>query len=120
MSFYDELALDADLLLQEFGAPATLTRTTLGPRDPATGTAGSVTVSADVRAAVFDYATRLVDGTLIQLGDKQALLSVVGLTLVPAPSDVFAWQGLTYQVVRVVQTAPAGQAVLYDMQVRRA
>lgn len=119
MSFYDELAATAEELLAEFGAAATLSRSTPGAYDPATGTDTPATTTTQCRAAVFDYATRLVDGTLVRQGDRQAFVSVLGLTFEPQPSDTMLWGGVTYTVVRVTQTAPSGQAVLYELQVRR-
>lgn len=117
MAFYDEMAGTAAELLTEFGATSTLTRVTTGEYDPATGTAATTTETEDVKAAVFDYPAQLVDGLVIQRGDKRVIAEVK--TLVPQAVDKFTWQGEVYQIVNVKALAPAGVGVLNTLQVRK-
>ena len=117
MSFdYAEIALDADELLQEFGAAATITIYGGG-----TYTGGAVTPSQTVipvTACVFGYPAHLIDGTHVQQGDEQALVSAVGLT-VPKAGDRFTWQGVARTIISVKPTAPNGTLVLCELQVRK-
>ena len=112
---YDDLALLADSLLKEFGQPVTIRHTVPGEYDPEIGGASSVTTNSVGVGAVFDYGSKLVDGTLILIGDKQLLLSPVGVG-VPVPGDlVIIDAGInagTWSIVPPVKTtAPAGVEV---------
>ncbi|MBS0227672.1 MAG: hypothetical protein JSS23_03135 [Proteobacteria bacterium] len=118
MSFYGDLAADADSLLKEFGAAGTITRKEQsGEYDPATGNYTEAIASQDVTALVIDYPQRLIDNTTVLQGDKQVYVSAVGL-ITPKPTDRLAWQGRDYTVVNVKDLAPAGLSVLVELQVR--
>lgn len=114
---YASTAATADRLLKRFGARVEMSRTVPGVYDPATGTAHVTTTEQTVTAAVFDYQQRYVDGTKILAGDRQCFLSAVGVTE-PLQGDTFAWDGKSMVVVAVKKLAPAGLAVLYELQVR--
>lgn len=118
-AFYDDIAAVADELLTEFGQVCTLSATTTGDYDPATGGASTTTTSQAVTAAVFDYPQRFIDGTLILTGDKRVLVSPTGLTSDPKPGDVLNAAGTDYNVVNAKGIAPAGIAVLWILQVRK-
>jgi hypothetical protein len=118
VSFYSDLAADANALIVEFGASASLARVTPGVYDPATGTTTPTEVVQPVRAVVFDYDRKAIDGTLILQGDKQAYMSAVGVTP-PAAGDVLTWQGSPYNVIAVKPLAPAGVDTLHELQVRK-
>lgn len=121
MSFdYDSVALDADDLLHEFGQAGVLGSVTDGAYNPGTGEAGPASTAHPVTAAIFAYPQRFVDGTLIRVGDKRALVSPVGLTVDPKPGDTLTdAAGVLYQVIDAKATAPAGQVVLWTLQVRK-
>jgi hypothetical protein len=73
-----------------------------------------------VTAAIFAYPQRYIDGTLIRVGDKRALVSPVGLTVDPKPGDTLTdAAGAQFQVVDAKVTEPAGTAVLWTLQVRK-
>ena len=114
---YANTASTADRLLKRFGTTTQLTREEVGAYDPATGAAPVTTTEQDVTAAVFDYPQRYVDGTKILAGDRQCFLSAVGI-FEPKQGDRFAWDGQSMVVVAVKKLAPAGLAVLYELQVR--
>lgn len=116
MSFYGNMAATAARLLKQFGAAGTLTRVTTGEYDPATGTAPTTTQAVAANAVVFDYDAKLIDGSVIQQGDKQCFMEVKAL--VPVAVDKFTWQGIEHQVIAVKPLAPAGVAVLYELQLR--
>lgn len=119
MSFYAELAQTVQEILAEFGAETTLTKVTAGAYNPATGSAGETRTPRTVTAAVFDYETKYIDGTLILSGDKQVFMSVVG-NEAPKPGDLLAWMGKDWRVITFKNLAPAGISVLYELQVRGA
>lgn len=121
MSFdYDEIAADADELLVEFGQSCTLGSVTDGDYDPANGTAGPASTPHAITAAIFAYPQRFVDGTVIRAGDKRALVSCLGLAVAPKPGDTLTdAAGAVLQVVDAKETAPAGVAVLWTLQVRK-
>ena len=96
-----------------------MTRNEAGEYDPATGSAPITTTVQDVTAAVFDYAHRYIDGTRILQGDRQAYLSAVGIWA-PKQGDVMDWAGQKLTVVAAKPLAPAGLAVLYELQLRGA
>lgn len=115
---YANTAATADRLLKRFGARVEMSRTLPGAYDPATGGPGAgTTTTQTVTAAVFDYPQRYIDGTKILAGDRQCFLSAVGVNE-PLQGDRFTWDGKSMVVVAVKKLAPAGLAVLYELQVR--
>lgn len=116
---YTATAATADRLLKRFGASAQVTRSTPGAYDPATGSVSVTTTTQSVTAAVFDYDHSYIDGTRIQQGDRRAFVSAVGVWA-PKQGDVLAWAGAELAVVAAKPLAPAGLAVLYELQVRGA
>jgi hypothetical protein len=117
---YDEIAATADELIAEYGQACVLTSITDGTYDPANGEAAPATAPHPITAAIFDYPQRFVDGTLIRIGDKRALVSPVGLAVEPKPGDTLTdGAGKVFQVIDAKATAPAGTAVLWTLQVRK-
>lgn len=129
MSFYDEMAGVADELLREFGAPMVLRREVPGTYDPATGSTVDTTVDYGGTGALFDFETQqagtlFAGQTLIQVGDKQALVSPAGVPLPKAGdllmpgSDIWVDGNAYWQVQNVKEVNPAGTAVLYELHLR--
>lgn len=118
MSFYGDLALTADDLLKEFGQPVTIRTQTPGEYDPETGTSAITTVDTVGNGCVFDYGTNAIDGTMIVQGDKQLLLSPVGMAT-PANGSIAIIGDDQWNIVSVKTTAPAGVAVLFECQLRK-
>lgn len=114
---YSRLYATSVRLLFQYGAAATLTRTTSGAYDPVTASTPDTRTDYAVSAAVFDFTADEVDGTLVLRTDKKALISP-DAAVVPQPADSFTWQGKVHMVVAVEQVSPAGAAVLYKAQVR--
>ena len=120
---YASLAADAAVLIAEFGAAATLTRAGVSAYDPATGTVTATPVVDAVTAVVFPYENRRFDdrrieGTLVFVTDKQAYIAVPAGLAEPKPGDVLLWQGVNLTVVTCKNLAPAGVAVIYEVQGR--
>lgn len=114
---YASVAAEAAAVLREFGATGTLTRTTPGTYDPATGKAATSTTTQTVTAVMFPYGDKFIDGTLILAGDRQAFIAAVGVTP-PQAGDVLTWGGETFTVVKAKNLSPARVAVLFECQVR--
>jgi len=117
VSFYANLAVTVRRLLAQFGADATLTRTTTGAYNPVTGTASQTTTAYNCQAVRDDYALREVDGTMIKAGDRRFYISVQDMVM-PQPADTITFGGRTYVVVTALSIDPALTAVLYDVQAR--
>lgn len=118
MTFYSDMAATVQEILAEFGAPAQVTRTEQGGEyDPETGDYVTTTVTQDCISVVLPVDQKLVDGTTVLATDETAYLSAVGVTE-PRASDRLKVNGKIYTVIRCKNLAPAGQAVLYELQVR--
>lgn len=117
MSFdYAAIADDAAQLVMEFGAAATLTRTT-PTYDESTGIAGTSDAVQSVYACVMPYGDKMVNGTTILASDQQAYIAARGVTA-PQPGDTFTWQSVKYNVISAKNIGPAGIFVFYELQVR--
>lgn len=72
------------------------------------------------KIAVLDYETKLIDGKLIKIGDKQVYLSAKDLSIVPDPSShKLVIDGVSHQLIPPLkQLNPAGIVVYYVLQAR--
>lgn len=123
MTLYTELAAVADELLAELGQAVTIRHRTAGAYDPATGAVTVTTTDEAGNAALFDFGlhqfgTSFAAGALIQAGDRQMLLSPVGISA-PKPGDQAIASGVTWSVEAVKETSPAGTVVIYELLLRR-
>ena len=122
MSFYSNAASTANKLLVKFGQPVTLTQITEGAYDPNTGTVVSAGTTYVGSGALFDYAQREIDGTLVQQTDRKLYLSakqINGQAMpVPQTQDTVTVGSAVYSVVRSMPLNPAGTDVLFEAQVR--
>jgi hypothetical protein len=118
MSFYDSTADTASKLLKKFGKPHEFKRTTGGCIDPVTGAVTPGVVTTFNPNGVFKKITKddLVDGRLIQQGDK---MLIIDDTFEPKLTDTVTINGADWQIVDVTPVEPGGQAVIYYIQVRR-
>ncbi|AMR77678.1 hypothetical protein [Cupriavidus nantongensis] len=122
-TFYEEMAALAQELLAEFGKPLTLRRVVTGDYDPDSGTVPEAPVEYPGTGALFDYESvgsgqTWIPSTLIEVGDKQCLLSPTGMPL-PATGDKLVDGADVWQVQNVKAVNPAGTPVLYELQLRR-
>jgi hypothetical protein len=116
VSFYTDKAALVRRLLAKFGADATVKQIVTGEYDPSTGTASTTVTNHAAKAAVFDYDAKLIDGLVIQKGDKQVFAEAI--TYVPTSVDKFTWGGVDHQIIAVKPLAPALVNVMYELQVR--
>lgn len=116
---YAKAAATALRLLTRFGSAVTVTRVTPGAYDPETGTNGSGSTATWTPQGVrLDYSAREIDGTLILSGDQRVYMSAEpGLD--PQPGDTVTLGADVWRVVRSHTLAPAGVAVLLEVQVRK-
>jgi len=75
-AFYADMAATAKDLLTDFGKTITLTRTTGTTYDPVTGaTVAGTDASVTTTGLIKPYPDKLIDGTRIQSGDRELVLS---------------------------------------------
>lgn len=115
---YAGLAKIANKILLDHGATATLKRTTTATYNSSTSTASVAEANETVRVAVFPYPDKMIDGTMILVGDKQVIMSAL-TTTAPKPTDVLAWAGFDYTIISVKDLAPAGISVIHELQIRK-
>ena len=120
--FYDEMAASTAELLQEFGGIVVLRQVVTGDYDPGLGTAPITTTDYEGMGVKINYEAENIDGTLIQAGDQQLLLSPLQRNGTPMPqptaADLVLFGGASYTVKAVETTAPVDVAVLYTLQLR--
>jgi hypothetical protein len=123
MTIYDRAAATANRMLTKYGMEVTLRRVTVGDYDPDTGSApASPPVDYVCMGATFDYSQRDIDGSLIKTGDQKLLMSPFqtdGSAMpVPTTSDKILIGSTVYSIQPSKKVAPAGQNVLFELQIR--
>jgi len=120
---WSAIAAEVDAALKSVGSTdagfaAVLSQTTVtgaDPWDPGSGT--TTTVNTNVTIVVSEYAVSEIDGTTIQAGDRKVLMTAIA-GVEPKPSDVLTISGKAYTVINAMPLAPAGVAVMYEVQAR--
>ncbi len=106
--------------LKAKGQAMTLTRVSGGTYDPV---AGSTTGATTANYTVYGIETAFRDGltmsagTLIQSGDRQAVVAADQAT--PVPGDSLTIGGVAWKVIAVTPVNPAGTALLFKLHIRR-
>lgn len=124
-AFYDRMAATALRLIAQFGQTATLTETTEGEYDPVTGIGTDpVTLTQSGQAILLDYTVQEAgiinaSGSLVQQGDKKIMLAAKGLTWPPTLVTTILADGLTWTIVNIKSTNPAGTLLVYELHGRR-
>ena len=119
MTFYSDMATTADELITEFGQAVTLKASAGAAYDPETGSSVVTYADQSGHGCVVDFDKKLIDSTKVRIGDKLVLLSPLGISE-PKDGDQLVIGAETWQLVPpVTVTAPAGIAVLYEVQVRK-
>jgi hypothetical protein len=125
MSFYSEMAADADLLIGEFGQAVTITPQTAGSYDPATGAASVTATPTQSGTGVEEaYKAHQIDGTLVKAGDIRLMLSPLNaagaaLTAPDVNQRVTLADTTVWTIISVERIAPAGTVLMYVLQLRR-
>lgn len=128
MTFYAEMQGVASELLAEFGQVGTIPRTVVAPPANPWEEGTETTVYHAVTLAVLPMDEKRIDGTLILTGDRQLLIALDGLAIVPAVGDVVmcngefsagVYVGEEWTIKKLDTLAPAGVTVMYDAVARR-
>lgn len=116
---YSKFVRIANQIIEKFGVDATLSRKSSGAYNPATSVAAVTTATDNVRAVIFPYPAKMIDGTMIHVGDMQIFMGTYGVTADPEAADNLTIGGTVYKVVSAKIYKPANVAVLYELQVRK-
>lgn len=118
MSFdYASLATTADTIIGNFGIPVTVVSKGTASYDIDTGSVTSTNVTQTANGVITNYDSKDIDGSVILRGDKRLLLSPIGITSIKPDARV-TLAGVSYIVVSVNETNPAGVPLVYDLQIR--
>jgi hypothetical protein len=110
--------LATQLVDNTFGFDATFRRVSR-TYDPATGkNTGSNTDTTVKITPPAPYSQRRIDGTVIQLGDQQIMISSES-GVVPQSADLFVIGGAVWQVVAVFPIVSGEQTAAYNIQLRQ-
>lgn len=112
----------ASQLLGTFGRPATLVRGGAGTYSPEQGRTMAVEAAASFACHVVfaEFAVSQLDGTVVRLGDRKAIVSRLALGTEPRPSsDTLTVDGVTWRIVRVEGYSSGEQEAAYSLHVRR-
>lgn len=120
MTKFDDIfvPLAVQLVDDTFGFDATHRRVTR-TYDPATGK--NAVSNADTTVKITPpapYSQRRIDGTIIQLGDQQIIMSSAS-GVVPVGTDFFIIGGLAWQVVAIFPIVSGEQTSAYEVQLRQ-
>lgn len=124
-AFYDRMAATALRLIERFGLTATLSEVTPGEYDPVTGVeTGGVTLTQTGQLILLDYTAQEAGiinaaGSLVQQGDKKIMLAAKGLEWPPTMTTTVLADGLTWTIINIKSTNPAGTPLVYELHGRR-
>ena len=127
-AFYDRMAATALRLIERFGQTATLSDTPEADPDdydPVTGVGPVIVpVTQPGQAILLDYTTQEAGiinaaGSLVQQGDKKIMLAAKGLAWVPTMTTTILVDGLTWTIINIKSTNPAGTPLVYELHGRR-
>lgn len=124
-AFYDRMAATALRLIERFGLTATLSEVTPGEYDPVTGVeTGGATLTQTGQLILLDYTAQEAGiinaaGSLVQQGDKKIMLAAKGLEWPPTMTTTVLADGLTWTIINIKSTNPAGMPLVYELHGRR-
>lgn len=125
---YGRPAATANRLIGRFGQIGAIRRTVVTPPANPWEEGTETTVYHAVTLAVLPVDEKRIDGTLILTGDRQVLIALDGLAIVPAVGDVIMFNGAfsagvyageEWTIQKLDTLAPAGLTVMYDAVARR-
>lgn len=120
MSEYTASIASALGMLTRKGQPVTITRYTPGAYDTATGKVPTPLPDDEEigQGVALNYRSNEIDGTSIIRGDVKLILSAVGISEPQIKSKV-SFTGFTGRVLSVDKISPAGEPIIYKVQVRK-
>ena len=116
--FYTGLRDTAANVIADKGRALTLHKRTPAAYAPSSGTASVTETDYSCTGAVLNFPATLIDGTLIQRGDRKIILSARGLTVEPDDGDTMTIGTKKVNIIAVKPVAPDGTVVIYILQVR--
>jgi hypothetical protein len=120
MSLYEKLSETADRLVAKFGQDIEIMRASTSEPNPVTGVGEDRTGGPyDAIAVLLPYPDRVIDGTRIQAGDRNLIMSVGDADYAPILSDRPIVNEQEWTIVKIDTISPAGTDVLYKLQVRQ-
>lgn len=114
---YSRPAATAKRLLDRFGQAGAISRSTPGGYDPVTGPTDPVEMQSPCTVALLEFDNRQVDGELVKIGDRRALIAP-DVSFEPQAGDSLTVGSDVLQVVKNRPVSPAGVVVLHDCIVR--
>ena len=93
----------------------TLTQSTGGPATPWGGGTATET-NTELPAIISDFPQTMIDGTLIQQGDRRVMMAATGPK--PSTADKLTVNGTTYRIISVRESGPSGVALYFWIQCR--
>ncbi|KQQ40463.1 hypothetical protein ASF61_06840 [Duganella sp. Leaf126] len=122
MNGYAKKARETDVKLRKKGGTVTLRRIVLGDDDPDTGKPEQTITEYTAFGVKLNYSADRIDGTLIQSGDQELLLSPLQLNGQPLPEptagDLVLIGGVRYAIHNVAKLEPIDIAILFTLQLR--
>lgn len=122
MADYSKTAARADQSLRRKGGIVVLRQVVTGEYDPEQGAAPVTTTDYSGTGVKTGYRAEDIDGTRIQSGDQQLLLSPLqrdGASMpIPTTADLALIGGASFTVVAVDKTEPVDVPVLFTLQLR--
>lgn len=118
---YTRIASTAQRLINDNGRDVSLKRISRTPGDsnkPWRGPAAAEE-SFTVKAVVFPYEEKDVDGSIVRLGDKRMYVAANALGQEMATMDAVEDGGVRYRIVVANIIAPGAVSVVYEIQLRR-
>lgn len=114
-----QMRLAAQRLVDDFGKPVTIRRTT-STYDVQLGKTYTSTTDYNVNGALENYADRRIDGSLILSGDLQVTIPARDLAITPdQETDALILDSETWSIVNLSRIYSGEQVAVYQMQVRQ-
>lgn len=117
-----QIALEVAAALQEVARDVgdgeflvTLTQTASAPANPWDADASTDTAT-QLPAMISDFPQSMIDGTLIQQGDRRVMIAATGPT--PTTADTLTIGGKVHRIINVRSTTPSGVPLYYEIQAR--
>lgn len=114
----DDLIDDVAFLVDDEGRAMTLRKVAGGAYNPSLGTATVTPVDYAVKGFVLNYKDNLRDGTIIQAGDRKAVIKAKGLAVPPLPNDFIVIDNREFAIVNARIIEQKGESVVYICQIR--
>jgi hypothetical protein len=116
MSLMTRMEAVASRLIGAYGFDTVIRRVTFGSVDPVTGESTQYSTEFPVKAVATELKAELIDGTLIQVGDRMYVLTAA---VEPANGDSLKVGDKYWQIVSWSPKQVQDGNVAYQIQVRR-